>query len=164
MIICPSAVDVPGIENVRMYPYKELKYATGDFSPVHKVGEGGYGSVYKVICIFSLLRWLLIQKQIFSLFAHCLVQGRLKDGKNVAIKVLSPESAQGVKEFLTEITVISNIMHENLVQLYGCCIENDNRILVYNYLENNSLAQTLLGDSCLWHIKLIHLQNSAFIF
>lgn len=111
--------DIPGIDNVRMYPYKELKYATGDFSPVHKVGEGGYGSVYK---------------------------GRLKDGKNVAIKVLSPESAQGVREFLTEITVISNITHENLVQLYGCCIEADNRILVYNYLENNSLAQTLLGS------------------
>ncbi|KAJ0980753.1 hypothetical protein J5N97_009008 [Dioscorea zingiberensis] len=113
-----SNEDIPGIENVRMYSYKELKIATGDFSPINKVGEGGYGSVYK---------------------------GRLKDGRNVAIKLLSPESAQGVKEFLTEITVISNIMHENLVQLYGCCIEANNRILVYNYLENNSLAQTLLG-------------------
>lgn len=63
-----------------------------------------------------------------------------------AIKVLSVESKQGVKEFLTEIKVISNIEHENLVKLYGCCAEGDHRILVYNYLENNSLSQTLLGE------------------
>jgi serine/threonine protein kinase len=72
-------------------------------------------------------------------------QGRLKDGKIAAIKVLSAESKQGVREFLTEINVISEIEHENLVQLYGCCVEGNHRILVYNYLENNSLAQTLLG-------------------
>ncbi|CAL5434805.1 unnamed protein product [Camellia sinensis] len=60
-------------------------------------------------------------------------------------KVLSPESSQGVKEFLTEIRVISDIEHQNLVKLYGCCVDEDHRILVYNYLENNSLAQTLIG-------------------
>lgn len=62
-----------------------------------------------------------------------------------AIKVLSSESRQGVKEFLTEIQVISDVKHGNLVKLYGCCVEGDQRILVYDYLENNSLAQTLLG-------------------
>lgn len=74
-------------------------------------------------------------------------QGRLKGGKLAAIKVLSAESRQGVKEFLTEINVISEIQHENLVKLYGCCVERNNRILVYNYLENNSLSRTLLGKS-----------------
>lgn len=74
------------------------------------------------------------------------VQGRLKDGKIAAIKVLSAESRQGLKEFLTEIQVISEIEHENLVKLYGCCVEGNHRILVYNYLENNSLAQTLIGN------------------
>lgn len=73
-------------------------------------------------------------------------QGRLKDGKIAAIKVLSAESRQGAKEFLTEIEVISEIEHENLVKLYGCCVEGNHRILVYNYLENNSLAQTLIGN------------------
>lgn len=63
-----------------------------------------------------------------------------------AIKVLSAKSRQGVQEFLTEIQVISDIEHENLVKLYGCCVEDDHRILVYNYLENNSLAHTLLGN------------------
>ncbi|XP_068495334.1 cold-responsive protein kinase 1-like isoform X2 [Phaseolus vulgaris] len=73
-------------------------------------------------------------------------QGLLKDGKLAAIKVLSEESTQGVKEFMTEINVISEIEHENLVKLYGCCVEGKHRILVYNFLENNSLAQTILGS------------------
>ena len=51
-----------------------------------------------------------------------------------------------MKEFLTEIDVISKIEHENLVKLYGSCVEQNQRILVYNYLENNSLAQTLIGN------------------
>lgn len=112
--------DIQGIENVKIYSYKELKKATGDFSPGNKVGEGGFGSVYK---------------------------GILKDGTLVAVKVLSHESRQGKREFLTELTVVSDIIHENLVRLYGCCLESDHRILVYNYLENNSLAQTLIGPN-----------------
>ena len=68
-------------------------------------------------------------------------------GQMAAIKVLSTESRQGVREFLTEIQVISEIQHENLVKLYGCCVEGNHRILVYNYLEKNSLAKTLLGNA-----------------
>ncbi|KAK4285729.1 hypothetical protein QN277_002385 [Acacia crassicarpa] len=113
--------ELAGIHNVILYTYKELSIATEDFSPANKVGEGGFGSVYK---------------------------GKLKDGKIAAVKVLAAESSQGVNEFLTEIKVISEIEHENLVKLYGCCVEGNHRILVYNYLENNSLAQTLLGGRC----------------
>ncbi|CAL5341507.1 unnamed protein product [Camellia sinensis] len=112
--------ELQGVNNVNLYTYKELRTATDDFSHANKIGEGGFGSVYK---------------------------GRLKNGNIAAIKVLSPESRQGAKEFLTEIKVISDIEHENLVKLYGCCVEGDHRILVYNYLENNSLAQTLIGGS-----------------
>jgi len=75
-----------------------------------------------------------------------MVQGKLRNGSQVAIKVLSAESRQGVREFLTEIKVISSIEHENLVKLHGCCVEGKHRILVYGYLENNSLAQTLIGN------------------
>ncbi|CAL9193794.1 cold-responsive protein kinase 1-like [Musa acuminata AAA Group] len=110
--------DIPGMEYMIIYSYKELSSATEDFSPGNKIGEGGFGSVYK---------------------------GKLKDGRVVAIKVLSSKSKQGVREFLNEIKVVSSIAHENLVRLYGCCVEGDNRILVYDYLENNSLAHTLLG-------------------
>ncbi|KAL5565241.1 hypothetical protein UlMin_028405 [Ulmus minor] len=111
--------EVSAIHDVKLYTYKELRIATEDFLPANKIGEGGFGSVYK---------------------------GQLKDGKIAAIKVLSAESRQGLKEFLTEIEVISKIEHENLVRLYGCCVEGNHRILVYNYLENNSLQQTLLGS------------------
>ncbi|KAG8066304.1 hypothetical protein GUJ93_ZPchr0004g38975 [Zizania palustris] len=75
-------------------------------------------------------------------------QGVLRDGTPIAVKVLSSTSRQGVREFLTELTAISDIKHENLVTLVGCCAEGSHRILVYNYLENNSLAQTLLGTRC----------------
>nr|VDD07445.1 unnamed protein product [Brassica rapa] len=116
----PSQVDreISAIIKVKIYKYKEIRQATDDFDALNKIGEGGFGSVYK---------------------------GRLKDGKIAAIKVLSAESRQGVKEFLTEINVISEIQHENLVKLYGCCVEGNHRILVYNYLENNSLDKTLLA-------------------
>ncbi|KAI3809600.1 hypothetical protein L1987_19195 [Smallanthus sonchifolius] len=107
------------IENMRSYTYRDLRVATEDFRPENKIGQGGFGSVYK---------------------------GMLKDGLLVAIKVLSADSSQGLKEFLTEITVISDIQHENLVKLHGYCVDGDHRILVYGYLKNGSLDQTLLGS------------------
>nr|GMC50778.1 cold-responsive protein kinase 1-like [Ipomoea batatas] len=111
--------EVSNWQDAKLYTYGELRVATGDFSPSNKIGKGGFGSVYK---------------------------GRLKDGTLAAIKVLSAESTQGVKEFLNEIIAISGVEHENLVKLHGCCVEDDHRILVYGYVENNSLSQTLLGN------------------
>lgn len=73
------------------------------------------------------------------------LQGVLRDDTPVAVKCLSAESKQGTNEFLTEISMISNIHHPNLVQLMGCCVEGNHRILVYEFLENNSLASVLLG-------------------
>ncbi|KAI4366014.1 hypothetical protein MLD38_021943 [Melastoma candidum] len=113
--------EISGVHNVKLFSYKELRVATDDFGDANKIGEGGFGSVFK---------------------------GQLKDGKAAAIKVLSAQSRQGVKEFLTEIKVISEVKHENLVKLYGCCVEGNHRILVYNYLRNNSLSQTLLSGRC----------------
>ncbi|GLU18082.1 hypothetical protein SLE2022_344020 [Rubroshorea leprosula] len=110
--------EVSGIQNTTLFTYKELKVATGNFHPSNKIGQGGFGVVYR---------------------------GTLRDGTEAAIKVLSADSKQGVKEFLTEIKIIADIVHENLVKLYGCCVEGKHRILVYGYLENNSLTQTLLG-------------------
>ncbi|TQE10318.1 hypothetical protein C1H46_004030 [Malus baccata] len=120
LVKLPVEIDevVSGVLNVKQYTYKELQIATENFSKENKIGQGGFGSVYK---------------------------GTLKDGTLAAIKVLSAESSQGLREFLTEIEVIATVEHDSLVKLYGCCAEADHRILVYGYLENNSLAQTLLG-------------------
>lgn len=64
----------------------------------------------------------------------------------MAIKCLSAESKQGTDEFVTEIRMISTIKHPNLVELIGCCVEENNRILVYEYMENNSISTALLGS------------------
>lgn len=61
------------------------------------------------------------------------------------MKTLSAESKQGVREFLTEINTLANVRHPNLVELIGCCVEGNKRILVYEYVENSSLDRVLLG-------------------
>ncbi|XP_057753756.1 putative serine/threonine-protein kinase [Arachis stenosperma] len=103
----------------KQFTYNSLRSATRDFHPSSKLGGGGYGVVHK---------------------------GVLRDGTPVAIKSLSVESKQGTREFMTEIDMISNIRHPNLVGLVGCCVEGSHRILVYEFLENNSLASSLLGS------------------
>ena len=104
--------------NIQVFSLKELKSATRNFHMTNCIGRGGFGPVYK---------------------------GDLRDGTQVAIKRLSAESKQGTNEFLTEIDVISNVRHPNLVKLIGCCVEGNNRLLVYEYAENNSLSNALLG-------------------
>lgn len=74
-------------------------------------------------------------------------KGILKDGTIVAAKVLSAQSKQGVDEFLTEIDIIRTVKHPNLVELIGCCVYGTNRILVYEYLEKNSLDHALLANN-----------------
>ncbi|KAL2247781.1 UNVERIFIED_CONTAM: putative LRR receptor-like serine/threonine-protein kinase, partial [Sesamum indicum] len=102
------------------FSYTELKTATDDFNLANKLGEGGFGPVYK---------------------------GTLEDGRVVAVKQLSVASRQGKTQFLAEIATISAVQHRNLVKLYGCCIEGDKRLLVYEYLENKSLDQLLFGTA-----------------
>jgi serine/threonine protein kinase len=97
----------------------ELKLATENFGSQNILGEGGYGPVYK---------------------------GILTDGRVVAVKQLSQSSQQGKSQFVTEVATISSVQHRNLVKLYGCCIDSNTPLLVYEYLENGSLDQALFGD------------------
>ncbi|KAJ0968951.1 hypothetical protein J5N97_021828 [Dioscorea zingiberensis] len=113
-------VGVSSLKNIKFFSYNELRSATDGFHPRNKLGRGGFGTVYK---------------------------GTLRNGTIIAAKVLSTESKQGLKEFLTEIDTIANVKHPNLVELLGYCVQENDRILVYEYAENNSLDHTLLGRS-----------------
>ncbi|GKV45842.1 hypothetical protein SLEP1_g52880 [Rubroshorea leprosula] len=112
-----NGIDEEILGSINVFSYKELSSATDDFHLSKKIGRGGFGIVYK---------------------------GILENGTKVAVKKLSTESKQGLREFLTEIKTISNVKHPNLVELIGCCVEGAHRILVYEYVENKSLDQALL--------------------
>lgn len=76
------------------------------------------------------------------------LQGQLPDGTVIAVKQLSSTSRQGNREFLNEIGMISCLQHPNLVKLHGFCVEDSQLLLVYEYMENNSLAHALFRKSC----------------
>ncbi|XVE63319.1 hypothetical protein DITRI_Ditri07aG0010500 [Diplodiscus trichospermus] len=73
------------------------------------------------------------------------MQGVLADGTLIAVKQLSAKSKQGNREFVNEIGMISALQHPHLVKLFGCCIEGNQLLLIYEYMENNSLARALFG-------------------
>lgn len=100
------------------FTLRQIKAATNNFDAANKIGEGGFGPVYK---------------------------GLLSDGTAIAVKQLSSKSKQGNREFVTEIGMISALQHPHLVKLYGCCIEGNQLLLVYEFMENNSLARALFG-------------------
>ena len=82
-------------------------------------------------------------------------QGILLDGTVIAVKQLSQKSKQGSREFVNEIGMISGLQHPNIVRLYGCCIKGKHLLLVYEYMENNSLAHTLFGKLMVYNLPCI---------
>uniref|UniRef100_A0A2N9I9A7 non-specific serine/threonine protein kinase n=1 Tax=Fagus sylvatica TaxID=28930 RepID=A0A2N9I9A7_FAGSY len=110
--------DIKGLDlQTGTFTLKQIKAATNNFDSANKIGEGGFGPVYK---------------------------GQLPDGTVIAVKQLSSKSKQGNREFLNEIGMISCLQHPNLVKLHGCCIEGEQLLLVYEYMENNNLARAII--------------------
>ncbi|KAH9651150.1 G-type lectin S-receptor-like serine/threonine-protein kinase [Citrus sinensis] len=103
-----------------IFDWKSIANATDNFSEENKLGEGGFGPVYK---------------------------GMLIDGQEIAVKRLSKSSGQGVEEFKNEVLLIAKLQHRNLVKLLGCCMKRDERMLIYEYLPNKSLADFIFDGT-----------------
>ncbi|KAL5548120.1 hypothetical protein UlMin_003351, partial [Ulmus minor] len=95
-----------------LFDLATIAAATNKFSPENMIGSGGFGPVYK---------------------------GKLSTGKDIAVKRLSKDSGQGSSEFKNEIDLIAKLQHKNLVTLLGCCIQREERMLIYEYMPNKSL-------------------------
>ncbi|XP_049385508.1 G-type lectin S-receptor-like serine/threonine-protein kinase At1g11300 isoform X3 [Solanum stenotomum] len=107
------------IEDITLYNFDMLANATDRFHSASKLGQGGFGPVYK---------------------------GKLPDGQEIAVKRLSQSSGQGLQEFMNEVVVISRLQHRNLVRLLGCCTERGEKMLVYDFMPNRSLDAYLFGS------------------
>lgn len=110
-----------------LFDLTTIVVATDNFSSSNKLGQGGFGTVYK---------------------------GQLHNGQEIAVKRLAKNSGQGVKEFKNEVTLIAKLQHRNLVRLLGCCIQQDEKMLIYEYLPNKSLDSFIFdktkGSSLEW--------------
>ncbi|XP_075653984.1 G-type lectin S-receptor-like serine/threonine-protein kinase At4g27290 [Castanea sativa] len=105
---------------VPFFTLATIVIATNNFSSDNKLGEGGFGLVYK---------------------------GTLIDGKEIAVKRLSQKSRQGLREFKNEVILIAKLQHRNLVRLLGYCIEGDEKMLIYEYMPNGSLDSFIFDQT-----------------
>ncbi|XP_011016742.1 PREDICTED: G-type lectin S-receptor-like serine/threonine-protein kinase SD1-1 [Populus euphratica] len=102
------------------FEFSKIVNATNNFSIKNKLGQGGFGPVYK---------------------------GTLEDGQEIAVKRLSICSGQGLKEFKNEVILINKLQHRNLVKLLGCSIQREEKLLVYEYMPNKSLDSFLFDQT-----------------
>ncbi|KAJ9560727.1 hypothetical protein OSB04_005887 [Centaurea solstitialis] len=151
---CRDTMDIELSGVTCSFTLRQMKAATNNFDVANKIGEGGFGSVYKVIYYFSsTTEYLNKLSTIRETNIVFFMKGVLPDGTLIAVKQLSSKSRQGNREFLNELGMISALKHPHLVKLHGCCIEGNQLLLAYEYMENNSLARALFGPEE-WQLEL----------
>ncbi|KAL5180106.1 Receptor-like cytoplasmic kinase 176 [Glycine soja] len=121
-----SEGEILQFSNLKSYSYNELKMATKNFCPDSVLGEGGFGSVFK--------GWI---------DEHSLAVTRPGTGMVIAVKKLNQDSFQGHKEWLAEINYLGQLQNPNLVKLIGYCLEDQHRLLVYEYMPKGSVENHL---------------------
>ncbi|XP_019161730.1 PREDICTED: protein kinase APK1A, chloroplastic-like [Ipomoea nil] len=112
--------------NLKSFTFSELKAATRNFRPDSVLGEGGFGSVFK--------GWV---------DEHTLVASKPGSGMTIAVKKLNQDGWQGHREWLAEIIYLGQLRHPNLVKLIGYCLEDDHRLLVYEFMAKGSMENHL---------------------
>ena len=132
-----------------------MREATNNFSDANKLGQGGFGSVYKVTNknVHQNFTWEKIIDNIkfHIFFPHNIPQGRLPDGQEIAVKRLAGHSTQGEEQFMNEVSLVAKLQHRNLVRLLGFCSEEGERVLVYELLCNGSLDHIIFGTHTFKH-------------
>ncbi|KAK6119066.1 hypothetical protein DH2020_047184 [Rehmannia glutinosa] len=158
---------VPQLKGAKCFSFEELKRSTSNFSETNEIGTGGYGKVRisssfvtrAVVSGFSFSFVLNhILSNISSLLHHAsymlhlldmklfpVYRGTLPNGQLVAIKRAQQGSMQGGLEFKTEIELLSRVHHKNVVSLVGFCFEQGEQLLVYEYIANGTLKDSLSG-------------------
>lgn len=132
-----------------LFDLSRIAVATDNFSINNKLGEGGYGPVYKVSFKYANSRFYKINKDSASAIKKLIViviQGTLDGGRQIAVKRLSSSSGQGLNEFKNEVMLIAKLKHRNLVKLIGCCIQEEEKLLIYEYMPNRSLDYFIFGQ------------------
>lgn len=150
-------------ENVDLHVFdlSTIVAATDNFSFSNKLGEGGFGSVYKVISSLGSLISSCSLCNVLRVF-----QGKLLNGQEIAVKRLSQGSGQGMHEFTNEVTLIAKLQHRNLVRLLGYCFHKEEKMLIYEYLPNKGLDSFIFGLFCdlqLFHILVRFLRFVLFL-
>jgi serine/threonine protein kinase len=131
-----------------------LRAATANFDEDNKLGEGGFGVVYKVPIIYIIIKFYIFSVLVTQY--HHLYKESLPDNQEIAVKRLSHSSRQGVEELKNELVLVAKLQHKNLVRLVGVCLEDHEKLLVYEYMPNKSLDIILFGM-----LLLLHISNSA---
>ncbi|XP_058777253.1 serine/threonine-protein kinase PBL34-like isoform X1 [Vicia villosa] len=130
---------------LRKFSFNELKSATRNFRPESFLGEGGFGCVFK--------GWIE---------ENGTAAVKPGTGLTVAVKTLNHDGLQGHKEWLAEVNFLGDLVHQNLVKLVGYCIEDNQRLLVYEFMPRGSLENHLFRSKLLFHVWKFRLYNCQF--